>query len=70
MGLIFNHKDDITIKEVYGMYEQEKDCIYNMIDLADNAILQGDKHHALTSLYFIKKGLESLIVGSGADNDR
>lgn len=51
------------------MYEQEKDCIYNMIDLAENAISQGDKHHALTSLYFIKKGLESLIVGLGADND-
>lgn len=52
------------------MYEQEKDCIYNMIDLADNAIMQGDKHHALTSLYFIKKGLESLIVGLGADHDK
>ena len=40
-----------------------------MIDLADNAILQGDKHHSITSLYFIKKGLESLIVGLGVDND-
>lgn len=37
------------------MYEQEKDCIYNMIDLADNAIMQGDKHHALTSLYFYQE---------------
>ena len=41
-----------------------------MIDLADNAIMQGDKRHTLTSLYFIKKGLESLIVGLGADHDR
>ena len=52
---------------VYIVSSNKKNAI--LIDLADNAILQGDKHHALTSLYFIKKGLESLIVGLGADND-
>ncbi|WP_423832131.1 hypothetical protein ACO4C2_02895 [Streptococcus equinus] len=49
------------------MNEQEKDCIYNMIDLADNAIMQGDKDHALTSLYFIKKGLQALSMGMEAN---
>lgn len=49
------------------MNEQEKDCIYNMIDLADNAILQGDKDHAFTSLYFIKKGLQALSMGMEAN---
>lgn len=39
--------------------------LYAMIDLADNAILQGDKKQALTSLYFIKTGLEYILN----DND-
>mgnify|MGYP007130807792 CR=1 FL=1 len=56
----------VTTKEGQAMNEQEKDCIYNMIDLADNAILQGDKDHALTSLYFIKKGLQALLMGMEA----
>lgn len=50
---------------MYLLNEQEKAHLYAMIDLADNAILQGDKKQALTSLYFIKTGLEYILN----DND-
>ena len=50
---------------MYLSNEQEKAHLYAMIDLADNAILQGDKKQALTSLYFIKTGLENILK----DND-
>ncbi|WP_181971879.1 hypothetical protein [Streptococcus anginosus] len=50
---------------MYLSNEQEKANLYAMIDLADNAILQGDKKQALTSLYFIKTGLENILK----DND-
>ena len=46
---------------MYLSNEQEKAHLYAMIDLADNAILQGDKKQALTSLYFIKTGLENIL---------
>ena len=50
---------------MYLSNEQEKAHLYAMIDLADNAILQGDKKQALTSLYFIIVGLENILK----DND-
>lgn len=49
----------MTTKEIA---ERNQDYLIALIDLADNAIAQGEIKHAVNSLYLIKMGLNTILT--------